>query len=127
MLRDEWGFDGVVISDWFGLHSTVEALVAGVDLEMPGPTRHRGSQLVAAVADGSADAGHVRRRAINVVRFMERVGAFDDGTPGPETTRDAPEDVRLTRRAAAEGMVLLRNEATAGRRSLPLDAGRCGE
>ena len=123
VLRGEWGFEGVVISDWFGLHSTVEALVAGVDLEMPGPTRHRGDQLVAAVSDGSVDAGYVRRAAINVVRFMDRVGAFEDGAPGPEITRDAPDDVQLTRRAAAEGMVLLRNEARAGRRTLPLDIG----
>ena len=117
VLRGEWGFDGVVMSDWFGLHSTVEALVAGVDLEMPGPTRHRGA---AAGRGRGATArsmpGYVRRVAINVVRFMDRVGAFDDGAPGPEITRDAPDDVQLTRRAAAEGMVLLRNEAVAGRR-----------
>ncbi|HEX2781958.1 MAG TPA: glycoside hydrolase family 3 C-terminal domain-containing protein [Ilumatobacteraceae bacterium] len=123
VLRGEWGFEGVVVSDWFGLHSTVEALVAGVDLEMPGPTRHRGPQLVAAVRDGSAEAVDVRRAAINVVRLLDSVGAFDDGAPGPETARDAPDDVRLARRAAAEGMVLLRNEAVAGRRALPLDTG----
>ena len=39
VLRNEWGFDGVVISDWFGLHSTAEAVNAGLDIEMPGPTR----------------------------------------------------------------------------------------
>ena len=39
VLRGEWGFDGLVMSDWFGLHSTVEALAAGLDLEMPGPTQ----------------------------------------------------------------------------------------
>ena len=45
------------MSDWFGLHSTVEAVAAGLDLEMPGPTRHRGEQLVSAVRDGSVDRG----------------------------------------------------------------------
>ncbi|HEY7627557.1 MAG TPA: glycoside hydrolase family 3 N-terminal domain-containing protein, partial [Ilumatobacteraceae bacterium] len=55
VLRGEWGFDGIVISDWFGLHSTVEAIRAGLDLEMPGPTLHRGDHLVAAVADGHVD------------------------------------------------------------------------
>ena len=121
ILRGEWGFDGVVMSDWFGLHSTVEGLAAGLDLEMPGPTRHRGDQLVAAVRDGSAEATDVRRAAINVVRLMDRLDAFADGAPGPETTRDSPTDVALARAAAAQGMVLLRNAVVAGHAVLPLD------
>ncbi len=121
VLRGEWGFDGLVMSDWFGLHSTVEALAAGLDLEMPGPTRHRGAQLVAAVRDGSAAAAGVRRAAVNVMRLMDRIGAFDDGAPGPETTRDSPDDVALARTAAAHGMVLLRNESMSGKPALPLD------
>ncbi len=121
VLRGEWGFDGLVMSDWFGLHSTVEGIAAGVDLEMPGPTRHRGEQLVAAVGDGLAEATDVRRAAINVVRLMDRIGAFDDGAPGPETTRDSPGDEAVARAAAAQGMVLLRNEPVAGHAVLPLD------
>ena len=121
VLRGEWGFDGLVISDWFGLHSTAEAIAAGLDLEMPGPTRHRGAQLVAAVGDGSAAAGDVRRAAVNVLRLMDRVGAFDDGQPGPETTRHSPDDVALTRLAAAQGIVLLRNESRSSTPVLPLD------
>ena len=49
LLRDEWGFDGVVISDWFGTHSAAESLQAGLDLEMPGPPAQRGDALRAAV------------------------------------------------------------------------------
>jgi len=56
VLRGEWGFDGVVISDWFGCHSTVEALRAGLDLEMPGPPRVRGAALRDAVDAGAIDA-----------------------------------------------------------------------
>ena len=59
VLRGEWGFDGLVMSDWFGLHSTAEGVVAGLDLEMPGPTLHRGQQLVDAVAEGFAQGAHV--------------------------------------------------------------------
>ncbi len=121
VLRDEWGFDGLVMSDWFGLHSTVEGVAAGLDLEMPGPTRHRGEQLVTAVRDGSAAAADVRRAAVNVVRLMDRVGTFDDGAPGAETTRDSPDDVALARTAAAHGLVLLRNESVSGKPVLPLD------
>jgi beta-glucosidase len=113
ILRGEWGFDGVVMSDWFGLHSTVEGVAAGLDLEMPGPTRHRGAQLVAAVNDGTADAADVRTAARNVLRLMHRVGAFDDGGPGPQATRESADDVALIREAAAHGMVLLRNVGNA--------------
>ena len=52
VLRDNWRFDGVVISDWFGLHTTASALNAGLDIEMPGPTRHRGAKLLRAVEAG---------------------------------------------------------------------------
>lgn len=126
VLRAEWGFDGLVMSDWFGLHSTAEAIRAGVDLEMPGPTRHRGDQLVAAVRNGSVDTADVRRAAVNVVRFLQRVDAFADGAPGPETERDDPDDVALARRAAAEGMVLLRNERVGAVAALPLQVDLLG-
>jgi beta-glucosidase len=119
VLRGEWGFDGLVVSDWFGLHSTADGVIAGLDLEMPGPTLHRGQQLVDAVAEGKATAAQVRRAARQVLSSMLRLGAFDDGGPGPELTRDVPEERLLVRRAGAEGMVLLRNEAQA----LPLHVG----
>jgi len=119
VLRGEWGFDGVVMSDWFGSHSTVEGVVAGLDLEMPGPTRHRGAQLVAAVRDGLVDESEVRRCARNLLDVMERVGALD-AEPGPESTNDDPVDRALIRRASAHGMVLLRNRAVAATPALPL-------
>ena len=51
VLRDEWGFGGVVVSDWFGTHSAAASLEAGLDLEMPGPPRCRGEALLDAVRD----------------------------------------------------------------------------
>jgi beta-glucosidase len=122
VLRGEWGFDGLVVSDWFGLHSTAEGVIAGLDLEMPGPTLHRGERLLDAVADGNVTAAAVRRAAHQVLLTMHRLGAFDDGEPGPELTRDVP-DRALVRRAGAEGMVLLRNRDPAGDTVLPLRAG----
>ncbi len=125
MLRDlargDWGFDGLFMSDWFGMHSTVEALEAGLDLEMPGPTRHRGRLLIDAVESGRVDPGLVRFAAGNVLRLLERTGALDATGPGPEMARLSgtlvEADLALVRRTAAAGMVLLHNPAGA----LPLD------
>ena len=55
ILRREWGFDGVVMSDWFGTHSTAPAALAGLDLEMPGPPPGSGPTLAAAVREGTVD------------------------------------------------------------------------
>ncbi|MGA0863194.1 MAG: glycoside hydrolase family 3 protein [Ilumatobacteraceae bacterium] len=108
VLRNEWGFDGAVVSDWFGLHSTVEAVVAGLDLEMPGPPIHRGEKLRAAVHDGLVSEEAVRKRASNVLRLLARTGGIDR-PPGAETSRDDESDLALLRRAAAAGMVLVKN------------------
>ncbi len=110
ILRGEWGFDGIVMSDWFGLHSTVEGVEAGLDLEMPGPPRERGDLLLKAVNDGRIERSLIRTTARRLLRFMDRIGAIADGGPGPELTRDEPEDHVLVRTAGSAGMVLLRNE-----------------
>ena len=121
VLRGEWGFDGAVISDWYGLHSTVDAALAGVDLEMPGPTRHRGAQLREAVERGDVPMGVLRERARKVLELAHRTGALAADKPGPETARREPDDLDLVRRAAAQGMVLLQNRQDAtGRCALPL-------
>ncbi len=113
ILRNEWGFKGIVMSDWFGLHSTVEAIEAGLDLEMPGPPRERGDRLVEAVNNGLVDRDHIRAAVRRMVGFLDRVGVIADGGPGPELTRDEPEDRVLVRAAGSAGMVLLRNETNA--------------
>ena len=120
VLRGEWKFDGMVVSDWFGLHSTVEGVVAGLDLEMPGPTLHRGDALVAAVERGEVSADLVRDCARNILNLMERTG----GTgvpPGPEISRTDADDMATLRRASSSAMVLLRNESVGGTPVLPLD------
>jgi beta-glucosidase len=57
VLRGEWGYDGVVVSDWGAVHSTAPAAKAGCDLEMPGPPRWYGEKLLAAVEAGGSRAG----------------------------------------------------------------------
>ena len=117
VARDEWGFEGAFISDWYGLHSTAEGANAGLDLEMPGPTLHRGKKLLEAVSQGEVSADVIRERARNVLNLMERTGALD-APPGPEVTRDDENDLAILRRASSAGMVLLQNKEN----TLPLRA-----
>jgi beta-glucosidase len=118
VLRGDWGFDGVVMSDWFGSHSTAATVNAGLDLEMPGPARDRGNKLIAAVESGEVSRETVRERVLNVLCLMERTGALNDHSHWEERADDRPEHRALIRRAGAEAAVLLTNNGV-----LPLAGG----
>ena len=109
ILRDEWHYDGIVMSDWFGSRTTAPTINAGMDLEMPGPTRDRGDHLIAAVESGDVSKEQVRFLALNVLRWMERCGVLTQDTPFNERADDRPEHRALIRQAGAEGTVLLKN------------------
>ncbi len=110
ILKREWGFDGIVMSDWFGTKSVVEAAANGLDLEMPGPTRWRGERLIAAVENGQVSMAAIDESVRRMLRTIARVGAFENPEIPPEQAIDRPEHRALIRRAAAEGMVLLKND-----------------
>jgi len=110
VVKREWGFDGVVISDWHGTKATAEALNGGLDLEMPGPPRYRGEKLVAAHQAGLVSRAAVRDAALRVLRLIERAGAFKNPKIGEERAEDLPETRALIRRAGAEAIVLLKND-----------------
>jgi beta-glucosidase len=121
VLRVEWGYDGIVMSDWFGSHSTVESVTAGLDLEMPGPTRDRGDKLVAAVRNGAIDAEMVKASARRMLDLIRWTGAFANPEMHEEVAEDRPEHRALIRRAGAEGTVLLKNNGV-----LPLNKSETG-
>jgi beta-glucosidase len=110
VLKREWGFDGMVCSDWFGTKATADALNGGLDLEMPGPPRWRGAKLVEAWRQGLVSAGAIREAARRILRLVERVGAFADPRTPDERAEDLPETRALIRRAGAASIVLLKNE-----------------
>ncbi|HTH07069.1 MAG TPA: glycoside hydrolase family 3 C-terminal domain-containing protein, partial [Ilumatobacteraceae bacterium] len=116
VLRDEWGFDGAVVSDWFGTHSAAESLEASLDLEMPGPPRERGDKLLQAVRDGRTTESRVDESVRRLLQLFDWAGVGE--TPGEETTDDSPETRALIRRAAIASTVLLKNDGV-----LPLGDG----
>lgn len=110
VLREEWGFDGLVVSDWFGTYATVPSALAGLDVEMPGPPIHWGRKLAEAVRAGEVPEDVVRAKARNVMRTLQRAGALHSREPRVEQEVDDPAIRSLIRTAGAAAMVLLRNE-----------------
>jgi beta-glucosidase len=111
VLRDDLGFDGVVVSDWFGTHSAAQSLEAGLDLEMPGPPIERGPKLLAAVQAGEVSEARVDESVLRLLRLFEWCGlnADHDGKATPESTDDSPITREVIRRAATAATVLLTN------------------
>lgn len=133
-LRDDWGFDGFVVSDWGAVHSTAPSARAGLDLEMHAfaagvpatpvtgsAGRYFGAdQLQAAVDDGQLRQARIDGMVRNIVRPMFEHGLFDDPvSPGAEpflSDVSTPEHLAVARRAAADATVMLKNRG----RLLPL-------
>jgi beta-glucosidase len=109
VLREEWGFDGLVVSDWGAVNDLVAALSAGLDLEMPG-NAGSGELVAAAVRDGRLDEAVVDRA-------VRRLRALAGRVAGERRDVDLTAHHRLAREVAADCLVLLRNE----RETLPLE------
>ncbi|KAH7208625.1 glycoside hydrolase superfamily [Fusarium oxysporum] len=123
ILRNEWRYNGAVISDWFGTYSTTEAFNAGLDLEMPGPTKFREyNKVLEAIKRGEVQKDQITGSATRVIDLLRKTGRV--GEPGfpPPLKAEEPDylnDVKsrlLIREAAESSMVLLKNE----RNTLPL-------
>ncbi|GAA1764582.1 glycoside hydrolase family 3 C-terminal domain-containing protein [Nocardioides hankookensis] len=124
ILHEEWGFDGVTMTDWYAGRSTEAAARGGLDLIMPGPTGPWREALVDAVRDGRVDETDVDAKVLRLLLLATRVGALADG-PGSravEPWTDAESDA-LVQRAAAAGFVLVRNAPVGGTPVLPVRPG----
>ena len=104
ILKEEWGFEGLVVSDWGAVHDRVKSLTAGLDLEMPGPRLRHVQAVVEAVRVGALDEKvldeAVRRNLVIIFKAAE--------TPKGEAF-DLQAHHELARKIAGEGMVLLKN------------------
>ncbi|MBV9823753.1 MAG: glycoside hydrolase family 3 C-terminal domain-containing protein [Actinobacteria bacterium] len=108
-LCEEWGFDGLVVSDWTAVRS-VAAARARQDLAMPGPDGAWGDALVAAVQAGEVPAEAVGEKVLRLLRLAVRVGALDGAPePGTDSTDRPIIDLDFAREAETRGIVLVRN------------------
>lgn len=113
VLREEWGFTGLVVSDWGAVDNRVAALRAGLDLEMPGPVPDSHAAVVAVARKNPRDERHLDTSVERVRKLVTR----SQLEPGPAFDEDAHHT--LARTAATESIVLLKNDGV-----LPLEAGK---
>lgn len=109
VLQEEWGWQGLVMSDWGGTNSVGDAIKAGMDIEMPGPPRVRMTQAVLdALEKGDIAEADIIRRAREVLVWIAKLKALEK--PSSSYLSDLPEHRALIREAGAKGIVLLKNE-----------------
>lgn len=116
VLRDEWGFDGLVVSDWGAVDDNVAAVAAGLDLEMPSTGGVSAARLVDAVKNGVLDEAVLDLAIERVLQLLDRA------LPGSEAddTVDLAANHALARAVGAECVVLLKNDPRGGAPLLPL-------
>lgn len=116
VLKNEWGFDGYVVSDWGATYSTVDAAKAGLDLEMP-QGKYFGKDLRKAVQDGRVSIETLDDKVTRIIREMSTMGILDGEYNGGPGVIDSQSHRALARQTAEEGAVMLKNEDE----TLPLD------
>lgn len=114
VLHDQWGFDGVTMSDWFAVRSVVPSARSALDLAMPGPASPWADGLEAAIREGEVDEAVLDDKVRRILRLAARVGALDGiDSVVPEQRRrsfDVASQRALLTHAAAAGTVLLKND-----------------
>jgi len=118
VLKGEWGFDGLLMSDWGAVHSTQQAASAGLDLEMPGPARYFGPVLARAVLNWQVPESAIDDAARRMLRLILRSGLLDRQPAAGELL--SPRNHAAALAAAVESVVLLKNEGAV----LPLERAR---
>ncbi len=112
ILKDEWSFEGFVMSDWLATHSTHQAVMAGLDMEMPGATFF-GPSLQAAIEDGQVPMSQLDDMVRRILTSMFRLGLFDhpprEGASVAAADVTTASDSRLALEVSEAGTVLLKN------------------
>ncbi|EOD38523.1 hypothetical protein EMIHUDRAFT_460458, partial [Emiliania huxleyi CCMP1516] len=120
LLRGEWGFEGLLLTDWGAIANRVKGLLAGIDLEMPSSAGVNDARIAAAVRSGALEEGVLDRAAARVVSLYLKSDAAKAAHASKEEGKEMhARHHALARRAAAESAVLLKNDG----QLLPLGAG----
>ncbi len=107
ILKNEWGFEGFVVSDWGGTHSTVPSALNGLDLEMPNPIFF-GAELLSAVKANTVPTALIDDKVRRILGAMDRLGLFEDAkTPTDHFASHHPETAL---KIAQDSIVLLKND-----------------
>ncbi|MBI5958008.1 MAG: glycoside hydrolase family 3 C-terminal domain-containing protein [Chloroflexi bacterium] len=106
ILKNEWGYEGFIVSDWGAVHDRVAALQAGLDLEMPGPQKFRVQRVVTAVQKGELDLAVLDAAVERILKIVFKAAE----TPKGKVTLDVDGHHALARKIASEAIVLLKNE-----------------
>lgn len=106
ILKEEWGHQGLVVTDWGAMNERVQAIKAGLELEMPGTNNGNDEKIVAAVRSGELDEAVLDKAVERILNMIQAA----DTTLKQEFSYDVDNHHRLARRAAGEGAVLLKNE-----------------
>lgn len=120
ILRKEWKFDGIVMTDWFGLDDRVKSVEAGLDLEMPGTEGRSTQYLVGEWKKGRLSEENIRKRAECMIRNVRKWKYKGPGKTDEERKKLLEENHRKVCQAAEESIVLLKNE----KNILPLEKGK---
>ena len=109
VLKGDWGFDGFVVSDWYGTHSTVTAAANGLDVEMPDPI-HFGASLKEAVEGDDLGEHVVDEMVRRGLQSQQAIGALSGDRQGSDPATGTEEHFSIAERMAEESAVLLRND-----------------
>lgn len=107
VLRKEWGFDGIVMTDWGAMNQRCKALLAGLNLEMPSSNGENDKLIVEAVKDGRLDESLLDSAVKELLCWIQKAV---EGAEIPSAGYDKEEDHKLAQKAAAECAVLLKND-----------------
>ncbi len=118
VLKRGWGYDGMVMSDWGGVHETARTIRAGNDLEMPGPGLLAPAKVQLALQNGQITTPEIEENVRRTVRTILRAGLLDGAKTPNAALVNSPASREVALQAALESLILLKNE----RATLPLDS-----